>query len=40
MIKWNAEGLIVDFKVMVRPHKAIEVLRKRMASELAASAKL
>jgi hypothetical protein len=37
MIKWNSEGKIVDFKVMVRPVKAITILQKKMGEQLAAS---
>jgi SnoaL-like domain len=36
IIGWNAEGLIDSFKVMVRPLKAIEVVRQRMAAALTA----
>ncbi|MDH5285618.1 MAG: nuclear transport factor 2 family protein [Betaproteobacteria bacterium] len=36
MIKWDAEGRIVDFKVMIRPLKAIEVVHRKMAEMLAA----
>ena len=35
IIGWNAEGKIDRFKVMVRPLKAIEAVRQRMAAELA-----
>ena len=34
MIRWNDQGLIVDFKVMVRPMKAIELLKGLMAAML------
>ena len=34
MITWNDEGLIVDFKVMLRPMKAIKVMQMRMAAVL------
>lgn len=34
MIEWDAEGKIIDFKVMIRPYKAIEVVRTRMAAML------
>lgn len=34
LITWNDEGRIVDFKVMVRPLKAIGVVRDRMAAML------
>lgn len=36
MIKWNEEGQIVDFKVMLRPFKALKVMQTRMAAILAA----
>jgi hypothetical protein len=35
IIGWNADHRIDRFKVMVRPIKAIEVLRQRMAALLA-----
>jgi len=35
MIGWNAEGKIISFKVMVRPLKAIDAVRQRMAAMLA-----
>ena len=34
MIEWNAEGKITNFKVMVRPLKAIEAVHKEMAKRL------
>ena len=34
MIKWNAEGKITDFKVMIRPLKAVNLVHQLMASEL------
>jgi hypothetical protein len=34
MIRWNAEGKIIDFKVMVRPLKAIGALQKKMSESL------
>ena len=34
IIHWNSDGLIDDFKVMVRPLKAINMLWKMMASQL------
>ena len=34
MIRWNAEGKITDFKVMVRPLKAINLLHARMKQTL------
>ena len=30
MISWNEEGLIVDFKVMVRPLKAVNLIHKKI----------
>ena len=35
MIRWNAEGRITEFKVMVRPLKAINLIHERMAKILA-----
>ena len=35
MIRWNSEGRIVDFKVMVRPLKAVNLLHQKMAEMLA-----
>ncbi|RED17091.1 nuclear transport factor 2 family protein [Parasphingopyxis lamellibrachiae] len=34
IIHWNSDGLIDDFKVMVRPLKAINMLWKMMAAQL------
>jgi len=36
LIKWNDAGKIVDFKVMVRPLKAINLIHQRMAAMLQA----
>ncbi len=36
MIRWNTQGEIVDFKVMVRPLKAINLIQQRMAAMLQA----
>ena len=36
LIKWNDAGQIVDFKVMLRPLKAINVIHQRMAAMLQA----
>ncbi len=36
MVRWNADGHIVHFKVMVRPLKAINLLHRLMAEQLAA----
>ena len=37
LIKWDAAGQIVDFKVMIRPLKAINLIHQRMAAMLQAS---
>ncbi|MFN0164048.1 MAG: nuclear transport factor 2 family protein [Burkholderiales bacterium] len=34
IIKWNAAGLIVEFKVMLRPLKAVNLIHQRMAAML------
>jgi hypothetical protein len=34
IIKWNAAGQIVEFKVMLRPLKAINLIHQRMAAML------
>lgn len=36
MIRWNDEGLITDFKVMIRPLKAINLIHQKMAAMLQA----
>ena len=36
IIKWDESGQIVEFKVMVRPLKAINLIHERMAAMLAA----
>ena len=36
MIRWDEHDRIVDFKVMIRPLKAIELIHRRMAAMLAA----
>jgi len=36
MIKWNAEGQIVEFKVMLRPLKAVNLIHQKMAAMLQA----
>ena len=38
MIRWNDAGQIVDFKVMIRPLKAIQLIHAKMAAMLAAAA--
>lgn len=35
LIRWNAAGQIVDFKVMVRPKKAMEAVHAAMGALLA-----
>jgi SnoaL-like domain len=37
LIKWNAEGRIVEFKVMIRPLKAVNLIHQKMAAMLASS---
>jgi hypothetical protein len=37
MIRWNDAGRIVDFKVMLRPLKAINLVHQKMAQMLEAS---
>lgn len=37
IIKWDASGKIVEFKVMVRPLKAINLIHERMTAMLAAA---
>jgi hypothetical protein len=39
IIRWDAQGKIIEFKVMVRPLKAITVIHERMAAMLAAGAR-
>ncbi len=34
MMSWNDDGKIVDFKVMIRPLKAINLLHRLMGSQL------
>ena len=36
LIKWNDDGRIVEFKVMLRPLKAVNVIHQRMAAMLQA----
>ncbi len=35
IIKWNAQGKIIEFKVMIRPLKAINLIHERMGAMLA-----
>src|SRR5882762_2984329 len=37
MIAWDADGKIVDFKVMLRPLKAINLIHQKMAAMLQAA---
>jgi hypothetical protein len=37
IIKWNASGKVTEFKVMIRPLKAINLIHERMAAMLAAA---
>lgn len=37
MIKWNDEGRITEFKVMLRPLKAVNLIHQKMAAMLQAS---
>lgn len=34
MLKWNDDGLIVEFKVLIRPLKAINLIHQKMAAML------
>lgn len=36
LVRWNAQGKIVDFKVMLRPLKTIALVHERMAALLQA----
>ncbi len=36
MIRWDDQGRIVDFKVLIRPLKAIELIHRRMGAMLQA----
>ena len=38
MITWNAVGKIVDFKVLIRPLKAINLIHQKMAAMLQGAA--
>lgn len=37
MMRWNDDGRIVDFKVMLRPLKAIQLIHQKMAAMLEAA---
>jgi hypothetical protein len=34
IISWNEDGKITEFKVMIRPLKAVEIIHKYMGKEL------
>lgn len=36
MIRWNADGKFIEFKVMVRPLKAISIIHEKMGAMLRA----
>jgi len=38
IISWNAEGKIIDFKVMIRPLKAVKTIHENMGKILALDA--
>ncbi|QOF80121.1 nuclear transport factor 2 family protein [Variovorax sp. 38R] len=38
MMKWNADGQITEFKVMLRPLKAVNLIHQKMATQLQAAA--
>lgn len=38
MMRWDDEGRIIEFKVMVRPLKAIQLIHQKMAAMLQAQA--
>ena len=38
MIRWDADGRITEFKVMLRPLKAIQLIHQKMAAMLQAAA--
>ena len=37
MISWNDAGLITEFKVMVRPLKAVSIIHQKMGAMLQAA---
>ena len=39
LLRWSGEGRIVDFKVMVRPLKAVNLIHQKMADMLGAAQK-
>lgn len=38
MMKWNTDGQITEFKVMLRPLKAVNLIHQKMAAQLQAAA--
>jgi SnoaL-like domain len=38
MISWDEDGMITDFKVMIRPLQAINIIHQEMAARLQAAA--
>jgi hypothetical protein len=40
IIKWNGEGKIIEFKVMVRPLKAVNLIHQKMGEMLAAKGRV
>ncbi len=36
MLKWNEEGKIIEFKVLIRPLKAVNLIHQKMAAMLQA----
>ncbi|MBK6750046.1 MAG: nuclear transport factor 2 family protein [Pyrinomonadaceae bacterium] len=39
MIHWNADGKITEFKVMLRPLKAVNIIHEKMAAMLKAASR-
>ena len=39
MLKWNAEGKVTEFKVMLRPLKAVNLVHQKMAAMLQQAAR-
>lgn len=37
IVKWNGAGQIIEFKVMIRPLKAVNLIHERMGAILAAA---
>ena len=36
MIEWTPEGKIINFKVMIRPYKGVEIVKQKMSEMLEA----